>query len=486
MASKKRYSYRWSLFFPMLGIIWGIMLILIVYQYYAFKDANDNIKRIQLEFIGKRLIDAYDHDTDMRQFMNFVSSYLEENYNDGTVMVYNNADDKIEYSIGINLIQDGAELIRKIDTDEIIKYKSGNADINEAWYFKKYSSDDGKISVIAAVPGTDSLWSALEANKRLWYIILAIALAATYFCYLSTRYLTKNVTLLKKFAESATESNFNYDESSFPHDELGDISRQLVKLYREKVVAVEQTEKEHRIALHAVEEKARIKKQLTNNINHELKTPIGVIKGYIDTLLSTPDIDDATRTRFLTRTQENVERLCNLLSDVSTMTRLEDGTGNIPVAEIDFHDLVFTIESDARMSGITGNMKLYFDLPLDCKVKGNTSLLTGLVSNLIRNAAQHSHGTEMHLDLVIESDKYYTFSFFDNGTGVAEEHLPHLFERFYRIDAGRSRKVGGTGLGLPIVKNTIEALGGSVSVHNRAEGGLEFLFTLEKWVPKIK
>ena len=307
------------------------------------------------------------------------------------------------------------------------------------------------------MPGTDSLWSALEANKRLWYIILAIALAATYFCYLSTRYLTKNVTLLKKFAESATESNFNYDESSFPHDELGDISRQLVKLYREKVVAVEQTEKEHRIALHAVEEKARIKKQLTNNINHELKTPIGVIKGYIDTLLSTPDIDDATRTRFLTRTQENVERLCNLLSDVSTMTRLEDGTGNIPVAEIDFHDLVFTIESDARMSGITGNMKLYFDLPLDCKVKGNTSLLTGLVSNLIRNAAQHSHGTEMHLDLVIESDKYYTFSFFDNGTGVAEEHLPHLFERFYRIDAGRSRKVGGTGLGLPIVKNTIEA-----------------------------
>ena len=125
MASKKRYSYRWSLFFPMLGIIWGIMLILIVYQYYAFKDANDNIKRIQLEFIGKRLIDAYDHDTDMRQFMNFVSSYLEENYNDGTVMVYNNADDKIEYSIGINLIQDGAELIRKIDTDEIIKYKIG-------------------------------------------------------------------------------------------------------------------------------------------------------------------------------------------------------------------------------------------------------------------------------------------------------------------------------------------------------------------------
>ena len=87
----------------------------------------------------------------------------------------------------------------------------------------------------------------------------------------------------------------------------------------------------------------------------------------------------------------------------------------------------------------------------------------------------------MGIKLVVESEKHYTFSFYDNGVGVEPDHLPHLFERFYRVDAGRSRKSGGTGLGLPIVKNTIEALGGSISVHNRTEGGLEFLFTLEKW-----
>ncbi len=161
--------------------------------------------------------------------------------------------------------------------------------------------------------------------------------------------------------------------------------------------------------------------------------------------------------------------------------RSEEGAGNVPVTGVDFHDLVFTIENDLTASGMAGNMAFNYNLPLDCIVKGNGTLLVGMVSNLIKNAAQHSHGTEMGLRLIVESEKYYTFSFYDNGTGVEPQHLPHLFERFYRIDAGRSRKVGGTGLGLPIVKNTVEALGGTITARNRSEGGLEFLFTLEKW-----
>lgn len=86
----------------------------------------------------------------------------------------------------------------------------------------------------------------------------------------------------------------------------------------------------------------------------------------------------------------------------------------------------------------------------------------------------------MRLELIEENDKFYTFAFYDNGLGVDDEHLPYLFDRFYRIDTGRSRKVGGTGLGLPIVKNTIRTFGGKITVSNRPQGGLEFRFSLPR------
>ena len=126
-------------------------------------------------------------------------------------------------------------------------------------------------------------------------------------------------------------------------------------------------------------------------------------------------------------------------------------------------------------------MSFEFDIPVDCEVSGNYNLLNGMICGLIRNSALHSGGTEIGLKLLSENERFYVFSFYDNGNGVGEEHIPHLFERFYRVDTGRSRKVGGTGLGLPIVKSTIVSLGGTVSVRNRSNGGLEFIFTLPKW-----
>jgi signal transduction histidine kinase len=116
-----------------------------------------------------------------------------------------------------------------------------------------------------------------------------------------------------------------------------------------------------------------------------------------------------------------------------------------------------------------------------CIIKGNYTLLSGMLLNMIRNSAVYSRGTAIKLFLINENQNYYTFSFSDNGVGVPQEHIPHLFERFYRVDAGRSRKSGGTGLGLAIVKNTVTTLGGSISVRNGAEGGLEFVYSLPKW-----
>ncbi len=491
MASSRRLSYRWRLFIPVVGMMWIVLAVLVIYHYKREVAYRTETVKSQLALINNRILDAYEHGTDMRPFLDFIDQYFaNSDYDEVLVSVYDYNGNLID-SIGKPLFENpllqapsgerNDTIIMKAHTQESLDRVASSHD-KSMFFFTSNKSADGLISVHTAMPATATISEAIATEPSFWITIAGIAVAVTLFAYGSTKYLSRSVTLLKKFADKIEDtSRMSGDFPDFPHDELGDVSRRIVQLYREKDDAVERSVRQHQIALNAVNEKARVKRQLTNNINHELKTPVGVIRGYLDSVLSSPDMDADTRQRFLQRAQQNVERLCNLLEDVSAMTRLEDGSGNIPIDDVDFHDLVFTLENDIAASGIAGNMEFNYDLPLNCHVRGNANLLSAMISNLVKNAAIHSHGTQMGIKLLIESPKFYTFSFWDNGTGVDDANLSRLFERFYRIDSGRSRKVGGTGLGLPIVKNTVEAHGGTISVHNRADGGLEFLFTLQKW-----
>lgn len=322
----------------------------------------------------------------------------------------------------------------------------------------------------------------IHGETEMIFIIISLAVAVTAIAYYSSRYLSRNIRALRDFAKRAASSDDNtIEDARFPHTELGDISRQIVDIYNQRRKEQRRREKEHRIAMHAIEEKSLLKRQLTNNINHELKTPVGIIKGYIDTIIDTPDMDNDTRLHFLRKTQEHVDRLCTLLNDISTLTRLDEAGGNLPTEAVNFHDLVFTVVGDIEESRTLNNMEFVFDIPFDCEVKGNYTLLSSVISNFTKNAITYSHGTEMGIKLINTSERFYTFCFYDNGVGVDEKHIPFLFDRFFRIDSGRSRKSGGTGLGLPIAKNTIVNHGGTISVKNRLGGGLEFMFTLPKF-----
>lgn len=177
---------------------------------------------------------------------------------------------------------------------------------------------------------------------------------------------------------------------NYPHDELGDITRQIVHMYNKRLESLELQKREHEVALHAIEDKARAKRQLTNNINHELRTPIGVIKGYLDTIMDTPDMDEGARSHFIRKAQEHVNRLVNLIADVSAITRLEEGGELINTEELDYHDLVFTMASDLETSGAIGSMTFSYDLPFGCEINGNYNLLTGMLLNLAKNAASYS------------------------------------------------------------------------------------------------
>ncbi len=229
------------------------------------------------------------------------------------------------------------------------------------------------------------------------------------------------------------------------------------------------------------EDKVRLKRQLTQNVAHELKTPVSSIQGYLETIVSNPDMDEEQREQFIQRCFAQSRRLSSLLADISTLNRLDDAPGEYSFESINILSLLQTIRKDVSQQAERNSVKFLVLVDPDVTVLGNQSLLYSIFRNLADNSISYAGtGATVTVQILEESPESYTFSFSDNGPGVAPEHLPHLFERFYRIDKGRSRKMGGTGLGLAIVKNSVLLHGGKISVRLGQAGGLEFVFTLRK------
>ena len=229
------------------------------------------------------------------------------------------------------------------------------------------------------------------------------------------------------------------------------------------------------------EDKARLKRQLTQNVAHELKTPVSSIQGYLETIVSNPDIDVQTREQFIRRCYAQSRRLSSLLADISTLNKLDDAPQGYEFENVNIPELLESIRRDASMQMETNHVTFRALVEPDVVVNGNPSLLYSIFRNLTDNSiAYGGTGVTVTVQVLSDDPDSYTFSFSDNGPGVAPEHIPHLFERFYRIDKGRSRKMGGTGLGLAIVKNSVLLHRGSISVRLGISGGLEFIFTLPK------
>lgn len=144
------------------------------------------------------------------------------------------------------------------------------------------------------------------------------------------------------------------------------------------------------------------------------------------------------------------------------------------------NDLIAEVADEMALKPAEQRLRVNVDVPKRVEVVGNPALLSSIFRNLADNAAAYSGGRDIYIRLLDDTPEECSLLFADNGIGVGEEHLPHLFERFYRVDKGRSRKLGGTGLGLSIVKNAVMIHGGTITARNRERGGLEFRFSLKK------
>ncbi len=471
MGSRKkfRFNYRVRIFLPTALLIWATIAVGATYSYKREKDYRQETVLSDLTLIANRLVHMYEQDLDYAPFLDFVNQYYGNADLKGIkVTMLNPVTGDIMAHIGEPMSVDG-DLERR---DEFVAY------------YEAYSPGH-EMKVMTALPFDVSVDSWFKLNSGYWLFMVMLAGGATLVVYIAAYHQARNVMLLRDFTEKAARNDDSFEATEkFPNDELGDISRRIIEIYKARKDAMAAHEREHRIALRATEEKIKIKRQLANNVGHELKTPVGIVRGYVDTLVSNPEMDVDSRQHFLRKTQQHVERLCSMLDDLSTLTRLDEAGATITSREVDMNILLADITDEIDESGIGGDMTFIYDVPAHCVVRGSETLINAAIMNLVKNAVAYSKGTEMGVLFTGKTSSHYSFVFYDNGTGVDPEHLPRLFDRFYRIDTGRSRKTGGTGLGLPIVKSTFINMGGTITVRNREGGGLEFSFTMPVWKPK--
>lgn len=479
MGSSNRLTYPQRLFLWLLG--YSVLLVgcFISFQYYREKEFKADEMNTRLQMINTYILTELEQgknisEISLRDFHPFDDIRVSVIKDDGTV-VYDNSIDSLP----------GKNHLDREEIRQALAHKSGytvrrhSESTGDSYFYSATKGDNGYI-IRTAVPYSLSLSALLNPDVNFIWIMGTVALVMCALGYFATRRVGQHITRLNRFAEDVEKGTRISDVEPFPNDELGSISNHLVSLYAKLQQAYSDRDSEHRAALHEQLDKERIKKQLTNNINHELKTPVASIKVCVETLLEHKNISGEKHDQFLQRCLMNAERLQHLLADVALITRMDDGSSSILKENVDLSSIIRNVVDDRVVITESKGIFIENDVAGTLEMSGNPSLLEAVFNNLIDNAIAYSGGDTIKIGLLYEDDKRIVITVSDNGIGVAEEHLPRLFERFYRIDKGRSRAAGGTGLGLSIVKNAVMLHAGTIVAENVGTGGLSFKITFSR------
>ena len=478
MVSVIRLSYHKRLFLMLLAFFWSIILCFIYFQYTREKQYKTDFLNAQLQLYNTTLLQTIESAPSFEEYVEthtlpFEDLRISIISLDGTV-IYDNmltADSLDNHSKRPEV----ADALKKGEGHNTERLSASDG----REYF--YSATRGKEFVVrTAIPQSDALKELLKTDWTFLGTMMSISLAMSILAYFATRRLGKNIERLNRFAAKAEKGESFDEEEPFPNDELGSISNHIVRLYSQWQQTIKDRDIAHEARLREEQEKIRIKRQLTNNINHELKTPVASIQVCLETLLSGINLSEEKRQELIERCYTNNERLRRLLGDVSLITRIEDGSQLIGKEPVEINNIIDEIAAELEIMPEDERFMLHTDFNELVIVEGNPSLIGSIFRNLTENAIAYSGGKNIYISLVENNEGLCRITFEDDGCGVEEKQLPRLFERFYRVDKGRSRQMGGTGLGLAIVTHAVQFHGGNITVTNRNGGGLKFEFTIKK------
>ena len=478
MDSVIKLSYHKRLFLMLLAFSWTIILCFVSFQYLREKQYRSEFIDAQLQLYNVHLISAIEEG---HLYEDCIAT-KEKPFDDLRVTVISLSGDVL-YDNMISIDSLDNHSMRPEVASAMKKgsgYLIGRQSVSDGReYF--YSATKGENTVVrTAIPYSASLQELLRADWTFLSIMIAMSFVMGVLAYYATKRLGNNIERLNRFAAKADKGEAFDEYESFPNDELGSISNHIVKLYAQLQQTIKDRDIAHEARLREEQEKIRIKQQLTNNINHELKTPVASIQVCLETLLSGIDLTEEKRQELIERCYANNERLRRLLEDVSLITRMESGSQLIGKETVNINSIIDDIYDELNIMPEEERLYLQLDFNEQVVINGNLSLIGSIFRNLTENAIAYSGGKNIFITLIENNDEQCVIRFEDDGRGVEESQLPRLFERFYRVDKGRSRRMGGTGLGLAIVKHAVQFHGGNVSVSNRQEGGLRFEFSLKK------
>ena len=428
MASETKKSHHKRLFLQLIAFSWAMVLCFVGFQYIREKEYKSEFLNAQLQQYNRHLLATVEEGEPYEEYIATHDKPFEE--------------------LRISIITlTGAVVYDNIISLDSLDNHRGRPEVANAlaegtgYNISRQSTSDGReyfysatrgerVVVRTAIPYSSTLQDLLEADWSFLVVMISITLVMSIVAYFTTRKLGKDIERVNRYE--------------------------------------------------AEQERNRLKRQLTNNINHELKTPVASIQVCLETLLSGISLSEEKRQELIERCYANNDRLRRLLNDVSLITRMEDGSALIGKERVVINDIIDEVAKELEMLPNDERLLLHTDFSDEVIIDGNPSLIGSIFRNLTENAIAYSEGRNIYISLLENNEKLCRIRFEDDGKGAEQKHLSHLFERFYRVDKGRSRQKGGTGLGLAIVKHAVQFHGGTITVTNRPNGGLRFEFTLSK------
>ena len=363
--------------------------------------------------------------------------------------------------VGEKVLREELEIAKKYGSSTLLR-KANAMDAHFLFYVKKYPD----FYLRTALECDEEILRNVKSEQRYIYMIAFLFILLAVIIFYITRRLTKPINALNQFINIVNSPNRDFSKIKFPNDELGEVGKRIIETYQR------------------YEETKLYKEQMSHNVAHELKTPVTAIRAYLETILNSPDMGKETFSKFIEKAYSQSMRLSSLISDVSTLNKLDEKSDSFKNEDVVISQCLKEVLNELGYKIEANNIEFVSLISTNLRLNGCYTLIYSLFKNLIDNSIEHG-GKNITITLSaginqIPGDGGYRidFTYTDTGKGIPPENLPRIFERFYRIEEGRTRKTGGCGLGLAIVQNAILYHRGEVTVDNRPEGGVIFKFHL--------